>query len=425
MGRTKGAKNKAEKSSTQVRLNVSTYRLNISYITGYGTFQILGKDTKRVVGRCPALDSLKSQVLQRLIYYQKPKGLRYYSIAWQTHQTTGQPHLDVLITYDKIIKKSYSSFNYLLELCPQRPSETTPGVFITPYSRTRLTKAVLQYGSKEDPSPLSNFPDDMSSILELQTLKADPYRYLYLKMKQDPIHFSLQQYVQKNQLSEHITGWSSIKTKLKDMQSAAANLKLKQKPGFCYISRALLQSKLSVSELHTFDSWGGYQIIVDKLNQMITYKGARPFKSKQLLLVGAPDTGKTSLVRQVQKHCAVYHMDVSNWFPRYQNNVYPLIFWDQFKLTGGMSHTDLLKFLQGSPMDLQYKGGSTLRNQNQLIIMTSNMTLQQMIKQKFGYNSDYIKMARANLAVRVESVIVPQGYNLFLLQRLLVSTAVD
>lgn len=44
-----------------------------------------------------------------------------------------------------------------------------------------------------------------------------------------------------------------------------------------------------------------------------------------------------------------------------------------------MPYGQLLNVLEGEPTDLPYKGGSTLKRDNQLIFMTSNMTLEQHI----------------------------------------------
>lgn len=354
---------------------------------------------------------LKKLVLDRLAnrscgIYKKSefyRGLRYYHIAVQRH-ANGVPHLDILLIYYKSIQRRRTDFDYLLKHGN-----------ITTYRK--LNAAILEYGKKQDVQALSNIPQDHTDVLRLFQLKQDPYRYLQLQMLKDPLHFNLEQYCRQHDFYKHISGWSSLKTKLKDSQTAAANLYLKTKPGFKFISRGLIQSQLTPSQLKTFDSWKGYQTIVDRLNQIHTHGCNRPFKSKQLLLIGPPNTGKTSLVRQVQNHCAVYHMDVTTWFPNYRDGVYKLIFWDQFKLKGGMSHTDLLKFLQGSPMDLQYKGGSSLRMDNQLIVMTSNMTLQQHIKFKFK-DQQQRTLARDNLAARIEVVLIPPSHNLFFLFKL-------
>ena len=422
MGRLKGSKNGAK----SIRFDALIYRLNISYISGYGTFQILGKDTKRVVDRCSELDLLKSQVIQKIIFYQKSRGLRYYSIAWQTHRSTGEPHLDILLTYDKKIKKRNSSFNYLLQICSQRPSETTPGVFITPYTKTRFNKAVLEYGSKEDPSVITNFPEDISSILLVNAFQKDPYLHLYNQMCKDPLYFNLQQYVKINQLSPYISNWSSIKTKLKDMQTAAANLLLKNKPGFKFISRDLIESNLTPSELKLFDSWSGYQTIVDYLNQVPKYGFRRPLKTKNLLITGPTSIGKTSLFESdlsnsrncIQNYTSIYPMGTKTWWPNYKPEVYRLIYWNQAKFTS-YSYDTILKVLEGSKVDLPYKGGSVLKYDNPLVVMTSNMTLDELIQDKFSYNKDYVKMAKNNLSTRIQNVIVPPGYDLFILQKLL------
>lgn len=366
--------------------------------------------------KCLILQRLKNrpQQVQSHIKSQFDRGLRYYHIALERH-VNGVPHLDVLLIYDKSIQRQLHDFDFLLKHGN-----------VTTYRK--LNQAILDYGKKEDKRALSNLPEDqilpdgssVSSIIRFQDLKHDPYGYLYDRMKQDPLHFNVQQYVQKHQLSKYIKGWSSIKSKLKDMQVAAANLSLKNIPGFRYIDRSLIELQLSKFELSIYDSWSGYQTIVNKLNQILLGCRGRDFKTKQLLLVGRPDTGKTSLVRQLQKHCATYHLDVSNWFPNYRDGVYTLFFWDQFKLKGSMPHTDLLKFLQGSPMDLQYKGGSSLRMNNQLIIMTSNMTLNQHINLKFK-DKEQRDLAYVNLRARIQQVHIPDGLDLFVLQKLLTS----
>ena len=429
MTRLKGSKNKKNENQKRIRFVSSVYRLNISYLSDYGAFQVLGKDVKRTKGLSLELESLKVRVLEQILRNQSYRGLHYHSVAWQTHQSTGQPHLDILLIYDKTISKSPSSFNYLLPLCPQRQSQTTPGVFVTGYSRNRLNKAILEYGTKEDPEPLSNLPEDVTSFLDLNMLQRDPYRYLELQMLKDPLHFNVQQYCRSNDFYHKITGWSSIKSKLRDSQVAAANLLLKERPGFRVITRLLIQQRLSPFQLNTFDSWSGYQRIVDYLNQIPTYGGKRQMKTLNLLITGSASIGKTSLFHNpnhrlgrscVEDFCAVYPMGMSTWFPQYRTGVYKLIFWNQAKLTD-YAYTTLLKLLEGSYLDLPTKGGVSPKRDNPLIVMTSNMTLEQMIQQKFQYNKGYMQMARKNLAVRVQNVIVPDGYDLFLLQKLLIS----
>lgn len=376
--------------------------------------------------KCLILERLKHrpQLKTSSIKSQFDRGLRYYHIALERH-VNGVPHLDVLLIYDKSIRRQLTDYDYLLKHGD-----------VTTYRK--LNQAIIDYGKKEDKEALSNLPEDkitlegqtVSQLIQIQQLKRDPYSYLYDRMKQDPLHFNLQQYVQKHQLSKQISGWSSIKTKLKDMQVAAANLQLKHKPGFKYIDRALIQSRLTPEQLTIYDSWDGYQTIVDKLNQMVLHKGDRDPKTLNLLITGVPNCGKSALVWHPKSHppapynpissyCSIYPMGMSKWFPSYQSDVYHCIYWNEAKLTS-YSYDTILKLLDGSPMDLQSKGSVSRKVDNPLVIMTSNLTLDQMINQKFGYNKSYANMARMNLAVRVQNVIVPKDLNLFLLQKLLV-----
>ena len=411
----------------KLKFDHSIYRLVIRNIEGYGTFPVPSKRTKRQLDVCPELDRLKQRVLDRLFQKQNKRKFKLinWAIAWQTHPASGLPHLDVLLVFQNKVQPVLTAFDYLIKDLKIAQKYTDDQisrghVWVTPYSPKKLNKAILQYGFKEDPAVITNLTlQAKQQLLTVNLVKADPYLFLRDKMLKDPLHFNVQQYVRMHNLDHHISSWSSIKTKLKDMQMAAANLKLKNKPGFKYIDRTLIQSSLSPQQLLIYDSWSGYQAIVDKLNQIVIYRSNRFFKSKQLLLVGRPNTGKTSLVRQIQKHCATYHLDVSNWFPNYRDRVYSLFFWDEFKLKGGMSHTDLLKFLQGSPMDLQYKGGSSLRMDNQLIIMTSNMSLDQHIKLKFKDKMQQT-LAKQNLEARIQQVVVPESLDLFILQKLLI-----
>ena len=418
------------------RYNNSIYRLVIRNIQGYGTFEIPPKGTKRAIGISPQLDQLKQRVLGYLLQQQGKRRTKLvnWSIAWETHAATGLPHLDILIVFQKNIITPYTGFDYLIKDLKISQKEIGDQikighVWVTPYSSTKLSKAVLEYGQKEDPRVLTNLTLETKQYLtRLHSLKNDPYLYLYKQMCKDPLHFNLEQYVKQHQLSQYITAWSYIKNKLRDMQVAAANIQLSNKKGFKHINRALIETNLNSEQLRVYDSWKGYQTIVDYLNQIMLHGNKRAFKSKHLLIVGSAGIGKTSLISEpnnkagripLEQLVSTYHMGMRHWFPRYQDGTYKLILWNQMKLTS-YSYDFLLKFLEGSPVDLPYHGGATKKADNQLVYMTSNLPLERHIQIKFWNKEDRIS-ARQNLSKRIEEVIVPKGYDLFLIQKLLVS----
>lgn len=367
------------------------------------------------------LMQLKRQILQKLKQgktarkkSQFQRGLQYYHIAVERH-ANGVPHLDILLVYRKPLRIYLTHYDRLYK-----------HGYISTYKK--LNEAILNYGKKQDTSALSNLPQQANQLFERRRISTDSYVYLQQKMLEDPLHFNLQQYVATKGLARYVSNWGSVKTKLKDMQVAYANLKLKTKPGFKLITRELIEATLTSEQLVTYDSWDGYATIVERLNQMILKKGSRDPKSLNLLITGAPNTGKSALVwhpaphgcfNPISKYCSVYPIGMSQWFPKYQSWVYDCIYWNEAKLTS-YSYDTILKLLDGSPLDLSNKGSVSRKIDNPLVIMTSNLTLQQLICLKFNYSEDLRRLARANLAVRLTNVVVPPGYDLFLLQKLFV-----
>ena len=347
----------------------------------------------------------KNEILDTLFWSKTAKkGIKYYSIAIESH-ADGNPHLDMLLIFEKQIELRLNELDFL---CNKHGH-------LTRY-RT-LNQAILEYGSKED-TPLSNLPL-LETVLNEQTIKKTPEQFFMQLIDKDPFHFDFKSYCVKKKVLHLIKNWSSLKTKMKDYQESLCNLVLKEKPGIQKITKELIQQELSPLEQKEFYSWEGYQRIVDKINEIGKFKSNKPFKSKQLLLVGPPNTGKTSLIRALQPHIPIYPMGVSNWFPRYLSNTYRIISWNEFRLTL-MPYPQFLQFLEGSYMDLQYKGGSTLKSDNPLIFMTSNLTLRNHIQNKFKNNTCFKKTALLNASARIDEIIIPNFKDLFFLQKLII-----
>ena len=294
----------------------------------------------------------------------------------------------------------------------------------------RNLKAALNYVYKEDPEPITNMNIDHEYQVLMAQKTTSLYELLKKQMIKSPMTFDPIKYMVDHNLDQEVCKANYTKSLrlLKQVQQTYCNKALAQRPGFKTITRQLILSKLTPEELTIYDSWPGYQTIVDYLNTMVTLKGARQQKSRNLLITGSPNTGKSALVWQrnplvnrtsLLSYCSIYPMGMSNWFPNYNSDVYHAIYWNEAKLTS-YSYDVILKLLDGSPVDLPAKGGNHKKVDNPLVIMTSNMTLDELISQKFGYNKFFLKMAHANLSVRIQNVIIPEGYNLFLLQKLLI-----
>ena len=425
------AENSKKKSN---QTNKAIYRLNVSFLSAekFGTHPILGKDTKRQPNVSPPLEALKDQVLQLLMAHQRHRGLQCYTIAWQTHQSNGLAHLDILLKYEKNVKKRPSSFDYLLDICAQdlgcfsQKQGQKPQVYITAYSSTKINQAIVQYGQKEDPRPLNTFTAELSAnFLTLAKIRADPFRYFQLLMREDPYNFELSHYAQQYDLMHEVPGWSSIKTKLADSQAAARALVQQRKPGIQHISRGLIQERLTRQELEIFDRYGCFQTIVDHVNQIPRYGYERPHKTPNLFIYGPKGIGKTSFINQGPANLAqlVPHYDINlqnRYLNRYYNKVYGFISWNQFKYTD-FSPNWVLKLLEGLDLQIPIRYASNVKRDNPLVIATSNMSLTEHIQRRFKDQPKLISMAKSNLLnERIVEVYVPVP--MFFMQKLLVSS---
>lgn len=363
---------------------------------------------------------ITKQDLAKYLVNQNPRELispEKYLICEQMYDS-GEPHFHVILVYSKRKKLHTSTFYDYKTIHPN-------------IQTMRNMKAALQYVYKEDPYPYTNMDiEQQKRVATARNTKA-LYQFLEQQMKKDPLNFDVYKYCIQHNLTKQIyhANYTKAVSLIKSVQPHYSYKQLHaQKPGIKVIDKALIEQRLTPSEFKRFYSWKGYQTIVDFLNTMTIQKGHRPQKSMNLLITGLPSTGKSALIWQrypepgrtsLANHVPIYPMGMKDWFPEYKSDVYTAIYWNEAKLTS-YSYDVILQLLDGSPVMLPAKGGGHKKVDNPLIIMTSNLTLDQLIKQKFNYNKAYQEMAQRNLSVRVTNVIIPKGYNLFLLQKLLV-----
>lgn len=347
--------------------------------------------------------TLKERVFRAILVHQQ-KALEHLGVVRQVHKD-GAFHLHVYVQYKNRRKLSPTHFDYLLK---------HPNVQVV-----RGLKAVLSYLVKEDAKPLFSRGFNPRYEVDKRRIQKEPYALLLQAMLADPLNFRPWQWITDNNLDVAASkgNWFKAISQLKHRQQVEANRLLRARVGIRQITRQLIEATLSPQELALYDSWDGYRVIVDHLNQVPRHGYHRPHKLKNLFVVGRPNIGKTVLAREIRRWVAVYSFGVDNWFPHYENRVYPMILWNQFYLRA-MPYGQLLNILQGELTDLPYKGGSVLKQDNQLIYITSNMTLQQHICSRFR-DPVARDLARANLGARITQVVVPQDKDLFLLLKLI------
>ena len=367
-------------------------------------------------------EKLEKNSLANYLLHQNPNDHKLkpikYLVCMQLYDD-GTPHFHAILVYEKrkqVVSQDY--YNYL---------GVHPNIQVM-----RNMKAALDYVYKDDASPFTN----MDILQEKRVARAKNtstlYALLQQQMMKDPFNFDVFNYCLAHNLTTQIykANYTKAVSLLRNVRAAYCNKLLFEKHGFKPITRALIQQILSPSELKVYNSWAGYQTIVDYLNVLNTQRGRRQQKSINLLISGPPSTGKSALFWQrnpligrssVVSHLPLYPMGMKDWFPDYKSDVYAGIYWNEAKLTS-YPYDVILQLLDGSPVMLPAKGGGHKKVDNPLVIMTSNMSLEEMIFQKFYYNKSYLSMAKMNLAVRIHNIVIPPGYTLFMLQKLLVSS---
>lgn len=402
LGKKKSIKENLSKINNKLYFQAKTYFLTYKGIS----------DANEVITKDSLAEFLtKENSNDRSVFPEK------YLVCEETYES-GENHFHVILIYSK--RKQIRDVQHY-DFLGVHPNIQT----------MRNMKAALDYVYKEDKQPKTNINIEQEINIALAQNSNTIFEFLYEQMIKDPINFDAYKFCELNNLTKYIykANYSKAIKLLKEAQRVRANSTLSEKPGFRLITRTLIQETLTEDELKTYDSWNGYDTIVKYLNTMILQRGNRQQKSMNLLITGAPSTGKSALVYQrnpipgrisIANFCSVYPMGMKDWFPEYRSDVYHCIYWNEAKLTS-YNEDLILQLLDGSPVSLPAKGSSHKKVDNPLVIMTSNLTLDQLIKSKYGHNTYRLRIAQANLAVRIENVIIPPGYNLFLLQKLLIS----
>ena len=94
-----------------------------------------------------------------------------------------------------------------------------------------------------------------------------------------------------------------------------------------------------------------------------------------------PGLGKSSIINFLKMNSPCYRWPDDNWFEHYENNLYQWILWDEFRLVGQTSEF-LKRFFAGDQMTLPVKGSHSYKEDNPLVVLTSNFSLETHVKRK-------------------------------------------
>jgi hypothetical protein len=327
--------------------------------------------------------------------------LSHYMIGEESH-VDGSKHYHLYLKYSKRKNFSFSRFDYLgkhgkLEI-------------------VRSPRGSYMYISKEDRSPLCNFdyeggilsgkPEEIALYLA-QTGKK--YSDLFLE--------------DKPSINLLATKWRSIKNWESEKQEERRLAEMqKDKKGIRLIDEDLMKEVLTEEEIGLIEKDEGLRKIIRHINQTVEYKWKKPFKMKSILIWSRKvGVGKTSLIHKISEYCPIYHFPRDKWFHGYKSNTFWGILWNEMDLKG--ADINMLKnFFEGTPIKLDIKGSSIAKDDNPEVFMTANESLEQMVKEKYGYymNGEKVGVTLDALRERIDEVCVDGYENIFFLSKLIV-----
>lgn len=324
--------------------------------------------------------------------------LSQYMIGEEKH-VDGTKHYHIYLKYSKKRELGFSHFDYLgkhgkLEIC-------------------RNPKGSYMYISKEDKKPIANF-DYEGGILAGKPQEIAKYLAQIGKTYSDL--FAEEKY----SIHELATKWRSIKAWEQEYieERRLAELK-KAKKGIKKIDEELMKEVLTEQEYKWIKQDEGLQKIVEHINQMTEYKWNKPFKMKNLLIWSREvDKGKTSLIRKLMEYCPVYGFPIDEWFEGYKSETFWAILWNEMNLIG--FDLEMLKnFLEGTPVRLAVKGSKVEKRDNPQVFMTSNKSLEMMIKRRNSIKEEAEIDLKA-LKARIDEINVDNYENIFFLSKLII-----
>lgn len=138
----------------------------------------------------------------------------------------------------------------------------------------------------------------------------------------------------------------------------------------------------------------------------------REFKAQQLYLSGPPNSGKSSMIRDLSRYFRVYFAPMTeDFYDEYDDNLYDLVVFDEFRSSKPI--TWLNQFLDGSIMTIRKKGRQYLKKRNLPCIILSNYALDECYESAVEKNPVALDSLKARLLqVQVAMEVDPSDMSL-------------
>lgn len=132
------------------------------------------------------------------------------------------------------------------------------------------------------------------------------------------------------------------------------------------------------------------------LNKNMTMS-PRPRKTKQLMIIGPTNTGKSTLVDHLSKYFSIYYMPREDFYDEYYDNRYNLCVFDEFAACKSIQWLNM--WLEGTNMNLRKKGSQYLKMNNIPTIILSNLTLEEVYYNIATEKPQLIEALKARLTI--------------------------
>ena len=345
------------------------------------------------------------EVYEKLLNEDK---LEHLAVVLETHtkDVSKGKHIHVYLSYLRARELSLRHFDFLQN-----------GVHV---EKVKNIECVLAYMNKESECK-ANFDVWRSLLSSKPTFPKTLSRMVELGYDLDDIQVKYSQ-----ELADK--PWSTVSRFVNDVETIRANPSRGLAQQLRWISRELIEARLTPEELAIFNSDPQFQTLVDYINKVKKFGSRQIHKECCLSIVSAPSTGKTTLLLKLAEHYNNYDFPVDGWHAkRYRNDFYSMWTWNEWSFHN-VSMEDMLTLTEGLKTDLRVKGSKTFKADRPMLFLLDNETWKSKYERRFEYlKRQMLKTYKVRLKafeVRIRELNFGKQ-NLFFLQKLLVSVSDD